>query len=226
MIIEEQAFPRRSALWQGAIFSTIAHAIWIMTHPIFAYEKAWNDHDYTIQNSEGAHGVITFAEETTIGMFFDVHSPRNPFRSKAIYDLDHLLSDMPTNIRFLAEQKTLQYMLDEYEGWTTPIITASFWSRGEYLTASEPWAKVLVHGAHLIHAETLPLEDSITILQERYEFTPGHINLLQSLFNRRMHASVKSTVLTDTEIKAISQTDCAGIKEARELLASVNIVLP
>lgn len=153
MGISQESFPQCMQLWKGAILGTIAHAIRVTSNPDFSHEQSWDGSNYSVQDSMGSRGTISFAKERIVGVFFDKDSPRNPFRSGQAYDLDSLLAGMPTEHLSIANNEALQYVLQEYGGTAMPIITAAFWSAGDYLTAAEPWSQVFVHGAHLIRIQ-------------------------------------------------------------------------
>lgn len=216
----------RLQLWQGAILGTIAHAIWVAHHPDLAYEQSWEGPNYIVQNSMGAYGTVTFAENSVVGVFFDSHSSRSPYRSEGSYDLRSFLSGIPENLLVLANQEALQYVLQEYKGITMPIITAAFWSEDDYLTAAKPWQEVFANGAHLVRIQLLDTEKAIAEWQTNYELKSSQVELTRSLFYRKVTRPQTQIVLDDQERSVLASDGTEGIEVSRELLAGIGIILP
>lgn len=219
-------FPRRNDLWRGAILNTIAHAIWITSRPLLAYELSWDGSNYSRQDTMGTHGTVSFYEDSVVGVFFDLHSPRNPFKSKKKYDIQVFEKGMPSELLMRAEQEALQYVLEEYEGKIQPVITAAFWSKGEHLTAAEPWANVVTHGAHLIRIEVTQTEKAFREIQTQYEFSDEQIQLVRSIYERKVEMPNANLLLTERERDQISSQGVQGLEQCRELFSKIGITLP
>jgi hypothetical protein len=226
MAINHNAFPQRLQLWYGVILGTIAHAIWLASSPEFSHEQSWDGLNYSIQDSMGSRGTVSFAGDQVVGVFFDKDSPRNPLRLGKPYDVRPFLRGMPPSLLALAEGEALQYVLQEYDGTIMPIITAAFWSEGEYLAAAEPWVQVFDHGAHLIHTQIQDYETAISEWQAEYEMPSAQVDLMKSLFNRKIASSQKQILLSDSELDALIISGDEGLDESRELLATVGIIVP
>lgn len=220
----QDAFPRRSQLWQGAILHTIAHAIFVASNPMLAHELSWDGSNYSRQDSQGSRGTVTFGTDCVVGAFFDEHSFRSPYQQSSDYDWHTLFASAPLDLRTLAEKEALQYVLDEYKGNTMPVITAALWSDGDYLTAPEPWQDVLANGAHLIRIETIQIEDAIEEWTREYEFSFSQSNLLSSLFNKKQGSPGSPIFLDGREQDILWENGEEGIDASYELLAAVGIV--
>lgn len=220
-----ETFPTRYQLWSGAILNTIAHAVWIFADPLLSYEKSWDGSNYCVQNSMGARGTVTFSDENVIGVFFDENSPRNPLRSGAEYNLLTFFRGANPELVALAQNEALQYILSEYNGTLTPIITSAFWNEGEFLTAAEPWSEVIFHGAHLIRADTLDTTSAIAELQSAYDFSSSQINFVQSLFDRKMKAPHSNILVDSKEFEILKENGDEGITESCNLLATIGIYI-
>lgn len=220
------AFPTTHQLWSGVLLSTIAHAAWILADPLLSYEKSWDGSHYNVQNSMGARGTVTFAGKNVIGVFFDEHSPRNPLHSETTYHPLSFFKGARSDIWTLAQNETMQYILSDYRGTATPLLTSAFWNDGEYITAVEPWTHVLRHGAHLIHTETLRPQEAIIQLSDAYEFSPTHVAFVQSLYEQKMKKPHSKIVVARPAIEQLRAYGEDGIIESRNLLASIGIYLP
>jgi hypothetical protein len=120
-----------------------------------------------------------------VGVFFDEHSSRNPFRPGSDYIPERLFTGMPDNLRSLADDEALQYVLQEYQGAIAPVFTAVFWDDGERLAAAELWQRVL---AHLVRLQLMDAEDALAEWQKAYEMSSSQVTLARCLFDRKMAA--------------------------------------
>lgn len=220
--------PMVSNLLYGSYLGTIAHSFFIMSNPILSHEQSWDGINYSVQDSMGARGTVTFAGDQVVGVFFDNNSPRNPFRSGEDIQLllQRIFSGISEDLWTIAKNEALQYVLQEYGGQVFPIITAAFWSEGEYLTAGEPWNLVINHGAHLIRNQFSDIETAIMEWQEYYELAPAHIDLIRLLFNRKMTTPDQPILLSKQELAIIKRNGDEGLDDSRELLAAIGIIIP
>ena len=218
MMDNKKSFPKHSRLWHGAILHTIAHAISIASNPILSYEVSWEDQVYKLQDSMGSHGVILFAENYVIGAFFDEESSRNPFRlNLSNYDFNRLITEIPAPQLSDLNKKILPFFLDEYQGTLVPVITSVFWSKGEYLTGSEPWETICVHGGHLINTEVMEQGAALLFFKDEYEFSVSQLSLLKSLYNRRITLPISTYLkLNKTEYENFISNGNAGLEESKE----------
>jgi hypothetical protein len=228
---EREAFPSRARLWRGAVLGTIAHAIWVVAHPILAAAQGWDGATYLLNDGSGDRAAITFAPGRVAAAFFDLHSERCPFRREprlpfgATYHTEDYFAGAPESILELARRETLQYLFDDYQGRAQPVITAACWSADEALTAREPWPQVCAHGAHLIAIQTLPPEDAMAAWAEEYELGDNQAALLRTLFARRIATSGPLT-LDVREHRILIEQGEAGLAQSREIFAAIGIELP
>lgn len=214
-----------SQLWEGCILATIAHAIFIAQHPELGHEQSWDGLNYNIQDSQGALGTITFGDEGTVGAFFDSHSSRNPFAAGVAADLDERFAGMPSALRALAERETLQYLLQDFDGNNVSLVTAAFWSEKTRLVAAEPWPDVISNGAHLIQFQLRPVDEAIVAWQSHYGFNATEVELLRSVYERKISTGKERVVLTDTEKEILRKGDSQGLRLSRDLLAGISIAV-
>jgi hypothetical protein len=224
-MLDQNSFPTRTQLWNSAILETIAHAVWTFHSPLLSYECQWDGYNYLINNTQGDRGAITFAEETTIGALFDHESTRSPYGSDDQYDIHQFLAGMPADMTRLAYAETLQYMLDNPQGSVVPTITTAFWNQGELITAAEPWPEVMSHGAQLLHRAGMEIDDAVAELRESYEFRPAQIDLIRSLYTRKIRMPYHTIMLDEQEHKILAIEGNGGIAESTELFAAIGVYL-
>jgi hypothetical protein len=212
-------------LRKGCVLATIAHAIFTAHNPELANEQSWDGPNYSVQDSQGALGTVTFEARATIGAFFDAHSERNPLASGAHFDLSTFLAEVPADVRSLADEETLQYLLQDYEGATVPVVTSVFWSDHNELVAPEPWPEAFANGAHLIQTQLRTADEAIEAWRSHYDLSPQQVELLRSLFAGRTSTD-GAVVMSHDEKAALLEQGDEGLEESRELLASVGITVP
>ncbi len=217
-------FPDRPRLWRGALLATIAHAISVAEDPQLSYELSWDGINYSRQDSQGTRGTVTFAPAATVAVFRDDSSDRTPWRSANQYELNWFLRGIPEDLERLARDEALQYVLDEYDGKVSPVITAAFWGYADSLTAAEPWTDVVRHGAHLLSTELLEPEDAIAEWTDYYDLSDEQSTLLRGLHNCRVKND--KFTLSESEYKVLTSRGVNGVEESRDLLAAIGIKLP
>jgi hypothetical protein len=197
-----------------------------MPNPTLAYELSWDGPNYNRQDSQGTRGTITFVEDRVVGAFRDDASPRAPWNTSQEYSPASRLRGMPPDLMALAERETLHYLVEEWKGIQSPIITAAFWSDGEQVTAAEPYAAVVAHGAHLVRIEMMKPEQAFAEWQAASEWSAVETELLRRLYERRMATMGTLMVLQADEYEQLVARGQDGFREVRELLAAIGITLP
>jgi hypothetical protein len=100
------AFPLNSAVWQGCVLASIAHAVFLCRAPLLAYERSWNGSTYGVTDTQGTRGAIVFGEDRRqfVAAFFAEHGGRNPFiRAGAAGNIAaNLLERIPLELKPLA----------------------------------------------------------------------------------------------------------------------------
>lgn len=225
MLEHQQSFPTRSQLWWGAVLTTVAHAVFLAPDPSLANIVSWDGINYYRQDSQRARGTLTFAVDGLVGVFFDEHSPRSPYRRGRAYTLDTYFAGIPAPLLDLARREALQYVLDDYRGQTVPVITAACWGTGENVMATEPWEDVVTHGAHLLRIESMETVLALVALEEEYEFSGEHLRLVRSVYERRRASEGNILLMLEEHAALVGEGD-AGLDESRMLLATVGVGIP
>ncbi len=228
MNLNLSSFPEKQRLWEGAVLGSIVHAIMAARYPELSHEQSWDGMNYNVQDSMGSRGTVSFSGERLVGTFFDAQSSRNPFQSGETYDLAMALRKMPPEHRRLAEAEALQYVLQEYRGVATPIVTAVFWSEGAYLAAAEPWRQVYENGARLIRIQLLDTAVALQEWQRVYSMSTPALELATKLFEAKRR-NFKAQIDLDATALGIIQAAASGpegIDACRESFAEVGIGLP
>jgi len=224
--------PLKASVWPGAILGSIAHAIFVARAPIMSHTQSWDGRNYNVQNTEGSRGTIAFGEnnESFVGMFFLEESPRNPLqtRSSTAFDRKQLLRGLPSALDAVAGEAT-QYLLQEVRGVDMPVFTAAFWSvsDGDRILAAEPWDEVIQNGGILVNKQFSPITEAFDVWEEEFELTAPELDLLKSLFTRRIANPNISISLLPREKELLESTadELEGMAACKESLAEIGISL-
>lgn len=202
---------RVSQLWKGCILASIAHAIMVRKFPECANEHSWDGHNYSVQDSAGQRGTITFYNDSCVGVFRNDKSKR---LCKYIPYVEYL-QGADDDIVKLAKQEALQYVLDDYQDTTVPIITTAFWGRDE-LYSNDCLEEMLINGGNLLEIQMLEIECAIDRWKEYYEMDKDEVHLMKSLYKRKINNSNAELLLTNYEIAIMEKGQDIILEESIE----------
>jgi hypothetical protein len=178
-------------------------------YPELSNEQSWDDINYNVQDSSGTRGTITFHPNYLVGAF------RNDYSERDSLDALDYFNDAPKEVNALAINETLQYLLDDIDGETVPVITSSFWGNKDGIYSKDNFEEFMENGGFLIERQVADIETAINEWKENYEMSESQINLLRSIFERKISNPDGEIVLTDREIKMIESNDVEGLSESR-----------
>lgn len=199
-------FPTRFVLWRGVVWHATISAIASTKCSDFARLLSWDGTNFVVNRMDGTYGAIVFKSGIVIGAFFDVDSDFSPFKSGVQYDITRFFTGMPAHYWELAESSIFRFNRQNYRGEWVPIVTAAFWDRGEFLTATLPWREVLENGAHVIRVELIDsLDTAVEEWRDAYQLSSEQISLFRSLVERGVGRGGK-IALTTSEVAVLEAT--------------------
>lgn len=201
----------REEIWQGCVLASIAHAISVAHCPEISHEQSWDGLNYNVQDSLGARGTITFHPKYLVAAFREDKSERV---TRYINALEYF-KDSPEEVKMLASNETLQYLLEDNDGKLIPVITTAFWGNREKIHSQDELDVIIENGGFLLERQTTDIEIAIKEWQEYYEMSDLRINLLKSIFQRKIENPSKIIILTQNEIQMIESDDEEGLNESR-----------
>ncbi len=204
-------------LWQGCILMSIAHAMFIADAPELAYENSWDGRNYSLNNSQGSRGTITFNSDFYVAGF------RNDAVGTDGISANEYLAQAPKEIIELAEKEAFQYMLDEVKGEVRPSITTTLWGDRNRAFSSHPYDTMLERGGDLLAIPTLDIEAAFLACEENYEFTVDQLSLLKRLFYIKIKQPDDTIFLTQIDRDIIGANDAEGIFESKASFAEIGI---
>ncbi|GAE90935.1 hypothetical protein [Acetivibrio straminisolvens] len=210
----------RSQLWEGCILASIAHAIMVAHYPELSNEHSWDGMNYSVQDSSGARGTITFHHKYCIGAFRDEHS------SRILGRIDNSLKyfkGAPDEVIRLAEEETLQYLLDEIEGNVFPVITTAFWGYENRLFTTDLFDDMWQNGGFLLERQVSDFDSAINEWIKYYDMSDVQVKLLKSIYARKITNPNNKIILSKDEITMIGSNDLEGLKESKISFEEINI---
>lgn len=209
----------RQNLWQGCILASIAHAINVAHYPDLAHEQSWDGFNYSVQDSSGTRGTITFHPNCLLAAFRNENSERLLTYKDAL----EYFMDSPEEVKELAVNETLQYLLEDIDGKTVPVITTAFWGNSENIYSQDDINKLIENGGFLLERQASDVETALNEWHDYYEMSDAQINLLNSIFQRKIENPSEVIVLTLGEIQMIESADEEGLVESRISFEEIGI---
>ena len=209
----------REQLWKGCILNSIANAIFVAHDPDLSHESSWDGCNYSMQDSQGGRGTITFHPDYTIACLQDVNSER----MDEWIDATNSFEGAPSEVLEIAKEEALQYVLEEVEGETMPFITAAFWIEESGAYSIDSFEEVEEHGGFLLEIPLLDMESAMERLEEEYELTEEQIELLQLVYERKIKNPNEEIMLSKEEVAMIGTDDSEGLEVSKVSFKEMNI---
>lgn len=215
---------KKDELWKGCMLVSIAHAIMVAHYPELANENSWDGINYSVQDSAGTRGTITFHPEFCVGAFRNDHSDRIELVGNKEHAKEYFIG-APKSVIEIAEEETLQYLLDDVNNEVYPVITTAFWGNDEGFFTIDSLDDMYDNGGFILEIQTMDIESSIEALIEDYEMTENQVKLLKKIFNKKINENHSQIILSKEDIKLIELDSPEGLAESKESFSEINIIL-
>lgn len=200
----------KNKLWSGCILASVAHAIMVAHYPELSYEHSWDGDNYSVVDDSGGRGTITFKDNYFVGAFRNENFPRIDI-STAI----DFFTGAPKDIIELAKNETLEYLLEEDEdGTISPFITTGIWGDNDTITSNDNIVRIVQCGGYLLEKQFMDSDVAIGAWRDYYEMTSEQVELLKSIYDRKINNSHGTITLTKNEIKLIGTESSEGLSES------------
>jgi hypothetical protein len=210
----------KKSLWDGCILASIAHAIMVAHYPELSYEHSWDGINYSVVDSSGGRGTITFNNKYCVGAFRNENVNRTEF-STAI----DFFKEAPQEVLELAKNETLEYLLEEGEdGMSIPSITTAFWGDADNIISIDNIVRLIQYGGYLLERQLMEYEAAVESWRDYYEMTNVQIDLLESIYARKIKRPDAKIILTKREIEMIGTDDPEGLSESNTSFEEIGIV--
>lgn len=217
--LTEQGWTRQN-IWEGCILASIAHAVFIANDPEFAYEHSWDGDNYSTNDGQGSRGTVAFGQEIYVAGFRNERFAFNPV------DANQYFIEAPLQVQEIAEQETLQYLLDEVDGATRPVVTTVLWESEEHVFSSHPYDVMLERGADILEVQASAYEAALEYWEEYYELTEEQLVLVGKLYHLKVEDPTRQILLSEEDIQSINANDVEGIEESKCSFAEIRIEWP
>ncbi len=204
-------------LYNYCLLRGISHAMWNGIFYELCYESSWDSYNYSMNNSQGSRGTITFKNNNVFGAF------RNDDVDN-IVNLEDDLKIVPSDLIQVAKTEALQYLLNNNEnGETVPIITTFLWYVGEkiYLSHSEDEFQELSGG--FLEYMTDGMEAYVESLVEEFELTDSQLEFIKLVYDRKISTPSEKVYFTKEEMTMVGIEDGYKLDEFFTSFSEMNI---
>lgn len=208
----------RQQLWNGCILAGIAHAIMVGEYPMMANEQSWDELNYSVQDSAGQRGTVSFKDDCCVAVFRNDNSKR---MSDSI-DVMQYFEGADERIIQLANEEALQYLLDEVDGKVKPVITTAFWGR-ENLITNDLIEVMLENGVNLLKAQVCEIPVAVQYWKDIYQMNDNQVKMMLSLYEKKSAMPSQTITLSKEEVETLGIKNEDGKIESKESFAEMNI---
>ena len=182
-------------IFRGCLIASISHAIMTNVYPELSYEQSWDGTNYSMQNTAGSRGTITFDREFCIGAIRNDAS--NPTVDKEF--IRSITKSFPLKIVEKAYEDTLQYLLVENGRENVPCVTSMFWADDAGFYCQKENADAVKKDLILFSKILLPEEAAIDAWKEYYDMDSNTVSLLKTLYRKKEKDFASKIVLSEVQ---------------------------
>ena len=186
-------------IFRGCLIASISHAIMTNVYPELSHEQSWDGSNYSIQNSSGLRGTITFERDYCIGA---VRDEKREFMVVEDY-IKKYTKNFPSHVINKAYEETFQYLLLEREGVVSPCVTSVFWADNDAIYFEERCINNIKKDFVLFENIILSKEIAIGKWKEYYGMDSSAVELIDFLYQIKSKHFFKTIELTQKQIKLI-----------------------
>lgn len=212
---------KRTQLWEGCMLATIAHAIMVAHYPELSNEHSWDGMNYSVQDSSGSRGTITFNSKNCVAAFRNDNSDR--ISTSNFMEANKYFRGASQEIINLAEVEALQYLLDNIGGKTLPVISTAFWGEDNNLFSTDTFDKMFENGGFLLERQVMGLDSAIEAWKEYYDMSEQQCDLLKCIYERKIVQTTGILMLSQSEIDMIGTDDQEGLEESKTSFLEIDI---
>lgn len=208
----------KNDIYSGCLIASISHAIMTNVYPELSYEQSWDGANYSIQNSSGMRGTITFENDFCVGAI------RNEMSTSIVggESIQECMRNFPQKVVCKAYEETLQYLLMENKGIVAPYVTSVFWADCNTLHYEEKYIDYIEEDFALLENIVLSPKMAIKRWKEYYDMDSNVVELVDILYQLKMKDFTSTIELKENQRKLIPGT-CIN-SQCIEALKELNII--
>lgn len=207
----------KDMLFKGCLLSSIAHAIMTNVYPELSYEQSWDGNNFSVNNSGGVRGTISFDKDICVCAIRDDNTCDQFFADEIM----KILESFPEKERKLALNETLQYLLLDGKNGVEPCITSMFWIDTDKICYSDYVAKNIRKDISLLEYFVLPANLAITKIQKYYNMNSDSLLLLNYLYKMKLEHPTEPIRMSISMAKLLPGNEIND--ECKESLLELNI---
>ncbi len=162
------------------IYSSIAHAIFVLAHPFFDYEQSWDGLNYSYI-SDSSRGVVSFDPHNRIA----VGAARNETGARMLQFANvpalRCFHGAPETVIGLADRETLEYLYVLVGRKKRRMITTACWLVNDTLCSHDSQEDFIKHGGEFL-AEIMFADNLSDYWKEAYEWNNNEWEEADRLF--------------------------------------------
>ena len=207
-------------LYDNCVYSSIAHAVFILKEPFFSAGQSWDGMNYCFNDFSGTRGTISFDPDGGImaGAARDDNSER--VRKYPSFKAIQLYENAPDNVRQLAQKEALEYLYDKRDGVTQPMATVAFWSVGGDIVIDEIIDSFKKNGGSYLLTIAVSYDELCSFWREEYNLSDEEVSAVELIYKHfANHEPVKLE-----QIPIINQ-DREGYEDCITALEEIGITI-
>lgn len=180
----------KNDIFDGCLLASIVHSVMTNLYPDFSYEQSWDGTNYSINNSCGIRGTITFENDFCVGGIRNENAKMIFCRNR----IQECMHNFPLDVVQKAYDEALQYLLLDIDGVATPCVTSVFWADRTMFHYVDKFVDNVKKDFTLFENIILPKKVAIKRWQEYYEINSNVIRLIDSLYQLKakdFHSPIK-----------------------------------
>lgn len=126
----------------------------------------------------------------------------------------------------MASDETFEYLLEEDEdGRVSPAITTAFWGDKHSIISIDNIIRIVQGGGYLLERQLMDSDSAIQAWRDYYEMTSEQVELLKSIYDRKVSNPNERIILTKSEIEMIGTAIPEGLRESQISFEEIGIYL-
>ncbi len=202
---------------ENTIIASVSHAIMVSTYPELNYEHSWDGINYNYNDGEGTRMTISFEENYCVGGICNFNYPY-------IKDLNKYLEGVPKDIKDTFIDETSQYLLEEIDGKTIPVLTTMFWFKKDKINFVGKYEDFLMNGGNILEEFSIEKQKYFEKCEEYYEMNFNQISLLKSIVEKKFRNIKHDIYLSPKEVKMIGGNK-KNLYESQESFKELDIYI-
>lgn len=205
-------------LYKNCIYSSIAHAVFVLKEPYFSYTQSWDEYNYSF-NYGSTRGTLSF--------YFDQHIVVGAARNEQSirrnlypnFDASELFEKASDFVRLMAVKDPLEYLYDEIDEVVKPVASIGFWLEESDLHTQDEAKEFIDNGGEYIFVISKRFSELKSFWTDEYQLSQSELDLVDYIYSCFIsHASIKAK-----DVKKIINKKCIGYNECIDSLKEINI---